>query len=193
MAPLAKTYVTPQEYLALDRQSQEKSEYYNGDVYAMTGASREHNLIALNIAASLHTQLREGPCEVYQSDMRVRVQRPWSYFFPDVAVVCGEPRVEDDQGDILLNPTVVVEVLPPSTERFDRGQKLDAYRQIESLQAYLLVAQDQVKLLLFARRPDNTWLLSDAASLDDVVRLDVIGCALPLAEVYRKVELPVEE
>jgi Uma2 family endonuclease len=182
-------FVTPQEYLARERRAEEKSEYWDGEVFLMTGASRAHNLIVLNVGGELHEQLKEHPCEVYPSNMRVRIPNTARYVYPDVSVVCGEPQFEDEELDTLLNPTVIVEVLSPSTEAFDRGKKLDSYRTIPSLQECLLIAQDERRVYLYTRQPDNRWLLSEASDLDATLSLDSIGCQIALVEIYRKVGL----
>lgn len=188
MASQPKTFLTPEEYLTLERKAEYKSEYVNGEVYAMVGASRRYNLISTNIIASLAQQLKKRPCEVYPSDMRVRVPATNLYTYPDVIVVCGEAKFEDEHVDTLLNPTVLVEVLSPSTASYDRTRKFGYYRTIESLAEYLLVAQDEYKVEQYARQPDNRWLLSDISSLEGVVNLDSIQCVLSLADIYDKVE-----
>lgn len=173
-------FITPEEYLALERQSEVKSEYWDGEMFLMAGASREHNLIVSNVNRELGTQLLERPCEVYPSDMRVRIPHTGRYVYPDVPVVCGEPQFEDPELDTLLNPTVIVKVLSTSTAGFDFGKKFDAYKTIPSLQQYLLIAQDELHTYLYTRLPDKGWLLTEATGLDQVVRLDSIGCQLPL-------------
>jgi Uma2 family endonuclease len=180
-------FVTSEEYLALERQSEKKSEYWDGEIFLTTGASRAHNLIVLNVGGELREQLKERPSEVYPSDMRLRIPNTARYVYPDVSVVCGEPQFEDEASDTLLNPTVIVEVLSPSTETFDRGKKLDSYRTIPSLQDYVLMAQDEYRVYLYTRQTDNRWLLSEATQLDQFVQLNSIGCRLPLTEVYRKI------
>jgi Uma2 family endonuclease len=182
-------FLTPEEYLALDRQSEEKSEYWDGEMFLMTGASRRHNLIVLNVGGELREQLKERPCEVYPSDMRVRIPNTARYAYPDVSVVCEEPQFEDEETDVLLNPTLIVEVLSASTEAYDRGKKLDSYRTIPSLQECVLIAQDEYHVYVYTRQPDNRWLLSEADDVNEVLSLDSIGCRLPLAEVYRKVKI----
>jgi Uma2 family endonuclease len=185
-----KHRLSPEEYLAIERKAAYKSEYYRGETYAMSGASREHNLITLNIGASLHRQLRQRPCEVYQSDMRVKVSPTGLYTYPDVIVVRGQPRFEDAHGDTLLSPTLIVEVLSESTEGYDRGAKFEQYRTLPSLKDYLLVAQDRCHVEHFVHQPDGGWLLSEAKSPEATLRLGSIDCELPLAEVYEKVPLP---
>jgi Uma2 family endonuclease len=184
------TYLRPEEYLALERESEFKSEYLDGEIIAMTGASRQHNLISLNVGSELRQQLRGSPCEVYAGDMRVRVASARLYTYPDVVVACGEPRFEDEHVDTLLNPSLIVEVLSPSTELYDRGKKFRLYRTIDSLSEYLLVAQDECRVEQYARQKDGRWLLADYRSPDDSVELSSVGCRLALREVYEKVALP---
>ncbi|MCL4834851.1 MAG: Uma2 family endonuclease [Caldilineaceae bacterium] len=187
-----KVRVTPEEYLALERKAETRSEYVNGEIYAMAGASREHNLIALNLAAELRTQLRSRSCETYVSNMRVRVKATGLYTYPDVVVVCGRARFDDKELDTLVNPTVLAEVLSPSTEAYDRGGKFAHYRYLESLQEYVLIAQDRMQVEHFARR-GSQWLLTAYNRPDEVLALPSIECALPLQEIYARVELAAEE
>jgi Uma2 family endonuclease len=186
------TYLTPEAYLAVERQNEYKSEYIDGEMLAMTGASRRHNIITVNITAGLHRQLTGRPCETYANDMRVKVasRREYAYAYPDVAVVCGEPQFEDEHLDTLLNPTVLIEVLSESTERYDRGKKFSLYRTIESLAEYILIAQDEHRLEQYVRQSDGHWLLSDHHTTEAVVELASIQCTLKLREVYEKVSLP---
>jgi Uma2 family endonuclease len=142
MTAQPKRYITEQEYIEFERASTSKHEYFDGQIYAMTGASRIHNLIAGNTLATLHGQLRRKPCQVLPSDMRVKVMRTGLNTYPDLVVICGEPEFTDDVFDTLVNPLVLIEVLSPSTERYDRGMKFQNYRTIESLQDYILIAQD---------------------------------------------------
>lgn len=186
MSTVSQPFVTPQEYLALERRAEGKSEYVNGMVYAMTGASREHNLIALNVASELRTQLRGRPCETYTSDMRVKVSATGMYTYPDVVALCGEPAFEDAQVDTLLNPAVIVEVLSESTERYDRGENFAHYRRIASLREYVLVAQDRARVEHYARR-DEQWLLTEIDGLEGELALPSLGCTLRLADVYERV------
>jgi Uma2 family endonuclease len=188
VAPV-KPRLSREEYLAWERASDTKHELRAGEIVAMSGASREHNLITLNVGTLLNNQLRDRPCEVYNADMRVAVEVIGDYTYPDVVVVCGEPRFEDDTFDILTNPTVLVEVLSPSTEDYDRGNKFAAYRQIASLQDYVLVAQHRASVEHYARRGEQEWLLALLSGRESVLRLDSLGCELPLAEIYRKVPL----
>ncbi|SMF96312.1 Endonuclease, Uma2 family (restriction endonuclease fold) [Methylomagnum ishizawai] len=185
-AVLAEKLYSPEEYLALERTAEYKSEYAAGYIYAMTGVSRAHSLINSNISRSLGNQLVDRPCEVHIADMRVKPAQARSYRYPDIAVVCGPAQFEDGQGDTLLNPTVIVEILSPSTESNDRGRKFAEYQRIESLREYLLVAQEEPRIERYARR-DEGWLLTVAEGLEAQVALDAIGCVLDLGEVYRRV------
>ena len=184
--------LTPEEYLALERKATTKSEYLDGRMYAMSGASRAHNLITMNISSGLHAQLRERACEVYANDMRVKVSPTGLYTYPDVVVVCDEPRLEDSVSDTLLNPTVLVEVLSPSTEAYDRGEKFAHYRQLDSLQEYILVSQDCVRVEHYLRQGEQ-WLLTEFSALDDRLYLASIECELSLREIYAKVTFSLDE
>ena len=188
----APSYLTPAEYLVLERKATTKSEYLNGRAYAMVGASREHNLIAINMASELHVQLRERPCETYINDMRVKVDPAGLYTYPDVVVVCGEPRFEDTDLDTLLNPTVLIEVLSPATEAYDRGEKFAHYRQLKSLQEYLLVAQNRMCVEHYFRQGAQ-WILTEFSAFDDEFDLVSIDCQLSLRAIYAKVEFPASE
>ncbi len=190
-----KPYISPKDYLALERQAETKSEYWNGQIYAMSGASESHNIIVFNLAVTLGTQIKGRPCKAYASDMRVKVNPTGLYTYPDVSVVCGKAEFDELRKDNLLNPTVIFEVLSPSTEAYDRGKKFDHYRRLESLQDYLLVAQDSVMILHYARQADDDdrWMLTGYYGLNTVASIESIGCELPLAEVYDKVEGLIED
>jgi Uma2 family endonuclease len=185
-----KTFLTPEQYLQIEREAEYKSEYYQGEMFAMAGAGWVHNLLVANLIAGLHPQLRSRPCRVCPSDMRVRVRATGLYTYPDVVVVCGEPQFLDERRDTLLNPSLLIEVLSPSTEAFDRGQKFEHYRSIESLGEYLLVASDRVHVDLYTRQPDGRWLLTSAGRLEDSLDLESVGCRLALADLYEKTDLP---
>lgn len=187
MSSQIKPYISPEEYLTIERQSEYRSEYLNGEIFAMTRASRKHNLVGGNIFGEIRQQLKGRQCEAYASEMRVKVTATGLYTYPDVVVVCGEPKFEDKYFDTLLNPTVLVEVLSPSTERYDRIAKSSYYRTLDSLAEHLLVAQDEVRLEQYVKQPDGQWLLFESTSLDAIVELPSIGCSLALRDVYDKV------
>jgi Uma2 family endonuclease len=189
MSTAAVPRYTPEEYLARERAAEYKSEYVNGFIVAMTGASRPHNVIALNIGGELRNQLKGRPCEIYLADMRVKVSETGTYRYPDVVVACGDIAFEDAELDTLLNPVVIVEVLSPSTEATDRGEKFAHYRRLASLQEYLLVSQDVPRIEHFVRQGEG-WLLTEVSDLDNGVRLASIDGVLPLREVYDKVQFP---
>ncbi len=184
--PVQKSY-SAEEYLALERSSLEgKCEFVNGQLFAMVGAGREHNLIAVNIASELRQQLKGRACEAYANDMRVKAAEAKAYHYPDITVVCGKPEFEDRQLDSLLNPIALVEILSPSTEAYDRGGKFAAYRKIASLREYLLVSQDKPLIERYVRL-GAAWVLTETSELEGMVNLDAIGCGLAMGEVYYNV------
>jgi Uma2 family endonuclease len=189
MSTIPQPRLTPADYLARERRAEHKSEYLDGQVYAMVGASRSHNRIVINLARELSTQLRGRACEVFISDMRVKVSPTGLYTYPDVAVVCGQPEFEDQELDTLLNPKLVIEVLSESTEAYDRGDKFAHYRRFESLAEYVLVAQDRVRVERFVRDGEQ-WILSEVSDPTGVLVLEAIGCELTLRDVYERVEFP---
>jgi Uma2 family endonuclease len=171
MSSLPNYYLSPEEYLAIERRAEYKSEYVDGVMYAMAGGSERHNLIAGNLITELNIQLRTVPCRVYPSDLKVRVPDSKRFFYPDVSVVCGEPQFADDEKDVVLNPILIVEVLSESTAAFDRGKKFQSYQQIESLQEYLLVSQDEHLVEHYLRQEDSHWLYTKVSGLDGAIYL----------------------
>jgi Uma2 family endonuclease len=189
MASESKPIYTPEEYLALERAAQYRSEYLDGEIFAMSGASEAHNLITGNIARHLGNQFEGRPCRVYTTDMRVRVTPGRMYTYPDVVAVCGPREFADDQRDTLLNPTIVFEVLSPSTEAYDRGEKFAHYWRLASLTDYVLVAQDQMRVEHFTRQGDG-WFVTAAGALDATIRLTALGAELTVRAIYENVEFP---
>lgn len=189
MGNAAEKWLTPAEYLAQERLAERKSEYLDGRVYAMAGAGRAHNLISVNIARHLGNQLAGRPCETYIADMRVKVSASGLYTYPDVTVACGAIQLEDQHADTLLNPSVIVEVLSPSTEKYDRGEKFAHYRRLPSLQEYVLVTQERMRVEHYARSGDQ-WVLTELNQPDAVLELPSIQCHVLLQDIYDKVELP---
>ena len=190
----AQTHLTPEEYITLERKAipdaeTVRSEYVKGKIIAMSGASFAHNLITANISAGLHSRLRDSGCVAIANEMRVSTPSTSSYFYPDVVVVCEEPRFEDDVFDILLNPIILVEVLSSSTEAYDRGEKFMRYREMPSLQEYVLVAQDKICVERFSRQ-ENNWILTDFQNLEERLSLISIQSELPLREIYDRVTFP---
>ncbi|HEX3577561.1 MAG TPA: Uma2 family endonuclease [Thermoanaerobaculia bacterium] len=181
------SFVTPGEYLDLDRKSEVRSEYIAGQIFVMSGASRRHNLIAGNLFREISTQLRSSACEAYMSDMRVKVSPTGMYTYPDIVGVREEPRFEDAHIDTLLNPVVIVEVLSESTEAYDRGEKFAHYRRLDSLREYVLVAQDKARAEHYVREGQQ-WILSEVSDSQSILHLISIDCHVGLAAIYEKVE-----
>jgi len=185
-----KIRLTLEEYLASECKAEYKSEYFNGEMFAMAGASERHVLIVTNLVAELRRQLKRRPCTVHSTVLRVRVSPTGLYTSPDVVVVCGQAQFADDQKDTLLNPTLIVEVLSEPTKDYDRGGKFEHYRTLTSLSEYVLIDQDKYHVEHFVRQPENRWLLSETNLLADTIHLSSIDCDLALTEVYDKVEMP---
>jgi Uma2 family endonuclease len=188
MSTLTVTHVTPEEYLAAERLSETRSEYLDGGVYPMTDGSINHITIVANLTAELVTRLRGRKCIVLPNEMKVRLQQARKFFYPDLAVVCGEPQFHDDRKDIITNPDLVIEVLSPSTEAFDRGAKFQAYQTIESLREYVLVSQDSPAIERYVRNGDGSWQYKSVVGLKGSLTLPSIECTLNLGAVYDKVD-----
>ena len=176
----AQTDLTPEEYITLERKAipdadTVKTEYIKGEIIPRSSSNLAHNLITGNIASGFHTHLKGTECFVFANQMRVSIPAAKSYFYPDVGVVCEEPRFEDDVFDTLLNPIVIVEVLSPSTEAYDRGEKFAHYRQLTSLQEYVLVVQDQIRVEHY-RRQEKQWIFTDFEKHDEILPLPSIEC-----------------
>ncbi len=183
--PRTIDHVTPEEYLAQERLAASRHEYVDGVVVAMGGGSRHRSMLKVDLARLISTQLMNSGCDTYDSDMRVRVD-DHRYVYPDLTVVCGASQFADDAFDVLLNPTVVLEVLSPSTELADRGEKWSRYRRMPSLQQYVLVSQEKPAIEV-ATRVGEAWTFTEAKGLDATIRLEAIGVTLVLAEVYGRV------
>ncbi len=193
MTAIPKSKMSPQEYLEFERKSEEKHEYFAGEIFAMAGARRRHNVIAWNFGSELNRRLKGRNCEAYPADMRVWVPKTGLYTYPDLVVVCGEPNFQDDVFDTLLNPILIIEVLSESTENYDRGKKFQHYRSIESLHEYVLVSTDEARIEKFEKTGDGFWFLSEAVGIEAEIELTSIECRIPLAEVYDKIDFSVEE
>ena len=188
MSTLPPTFLTPEQYLEIERKAEYKSEYYQGEMFAIAGVPEAHNLLVVNLILILGQQLFERPCQLYPSDMRVMTPAGL-YTYPDVSAVCVEPRFADHSFDILLNPALIVEVLSPSTEAYDRGRKAEQYRAIESLTDYLLVASDRIHVELLTRQEGGSWLMREFSRPDESIELQSIDCRIALATLYRKIDL----
>lgn len=185
---LQPRYLTPDEYLLIERRAETKSEYIDGVMYAMAGASPNHNIVLSNLITELNLQLRPTPCLVFPSDMKVRIPDRRKYLYPDVSVVCRQPVYADNDKYVLLNPLLVVEILSESTAAYDRSRKFLWYQQIEALEEYVLVSQDEPLVETYHRQSDGTWTYTKLDRLDAVMTLRSVNCAIPLKTVYSKVE-----
>lgn len=176
-------HVTAEEYLEIDRAAEYKSEYYDGTVYAMSGGTYNHSQLIGNLSGLLYLQLRGRPCS-RNSDLRLRIPKGNSYVYPDLMITCDPPQFAGDRPDTLTNPTVVIEVLSPSTEAHDRGLKFAQYRTIESLQEYVLVSQDAPQIEIFRRQSTDQWLFTNYSGVEAIAQLESIHCAIPLGDLY---------
>jgi Uma2 family endonuclease len=178
-----------EDYLAAERaQAENKHEYVDGEVFAMTGASFNHNLIVLNLGSELRSQLKDRPCHVLPSDMRVRIEAANAGKYPDLVALCDPPSFHDERHDVLLNPTLIVEILSRSTEAYDRGGKFAIYRRLPSLKEYALVSQDRPLVEVYSRQSDGRWLLGETEGLDAEVAFESLGCRVLMREIYNKVD-----
>jgi Uma2 family endonuclease len=186
---------TPQEYYRLERAAHYKSDYYNGEIFDMSGGTIRHSLITANIVGELRQHLKGKPCTAYESNLRLVVKATGLRCYPDASVYCQplEPDDEDSSGETVINPTVLFEVLSKSTEGYDRGFKSRNYRQIKSLRAYAMVSQEMPHVEIYVRQQDGSWLLSDARGLDGVLQISAIDVELPLAEIYHRVDFTAIE
>lgn len=192
MASHPKHIFTPDEYLELERKAEFKSEYLNGQIYAMAGASPAHSAITFNLSVEVGTQLKGKPCQGHSSDMKIRTSYKGLYSYPDLSIVCDEPLFHDEKGDVLINPKVIFEILSPSTEAFDRGAKFLRYQTIDTLTDYILIAQDEARVEHFIRQSDGGWLLYIIRGLESKLSIPSIDCTISLAGLYDKIKFSEE-
>ena len=190
--PQAKLFISPADYLAFERQTDERHEYDNGRIQAMAGESLSHSRININVAGEFHLRLKGKRCEALSPNMKVAVTKAGKYFYPDLSVVCDVPLFHDDQRDVLLNPTVVIEVLSPSTEKRDLNEKQLYYLQIPSLTDYIVIAQDRPLVRHYTRLADGQWLFSVIDDLSQSLTIASLACTLSLAEIYDRIEFAPE-
>lgn len=176
-----------EEYLEMERASTEKHEYYKGEVFAMSGASLKHNRIQSNLIGEIHHYLKGKSCDVFGSDLRIHIPSNTLFTYPDAVIVCGDLQLLDDSFDTILNPTVVFEILSPSTQSYDRGDKFNLYRNIDSLKEYILIASETISIEQYIRQENGQWVLGELKNEEDVMRLGSIGFELPLTDLYRGV------
>jgi len=187
MAIQPEKKLTSEEYLAIERDADIKSEYFEGEIFAMAGAGRNHNLVEANIMRVLGNQLIESPCNVYPSDMRVKISRIDKYVYPDISVACDDEEFEDDENDTLLNPIVIMEILSKSTEAYDRGKKFEHYQYIDSFSEYFLISPNSYRVEQYVRRNKRIWTYYLFQDEDDVINIKSIGCELFLRDIYKKI------
>jgi Uma2 family endonuclease len=187
MTTHAEFQLTADAYLRIERAAEWKSEYIDGEMFAMSGASPRHVLIATNLARELGNQLREGPCTTYSADLRVATDRHRHYTYPDVVVACEPLQYVDEHRDTITNPILIAEVLSESTEKYDRGAKFERYRAIPTFAEYLLVAQDRVHVELYTRQPNEAWVLREWNDAGATIELASLRCSLAISEIYAKV------
>lgn len=182
--PQAIKQYTVEEYLALERSSDIKHEYYRGEIFAMSGASLPHNRIQMNFIGETHNFLKGKSCDVFGSDLRVSIPENGLYTYPDAVIVCGGPQLADKEMDALLNPVAIVEVLSKSTQSYDRGDKFALYRAIPSLKEYILIGSENIGVEHYTKQENSTWVLKELKQLSDTLHITAIDFPLPLAELY---------
>ncbi len=189
MAQPEKEYVSPEEYFEMEKNAGNKNEYFNGEIFAMTGASFNHNLIAVNITSALHGALREFPCYVLASDMKIQVEKAEHYVYPDVSIICDAIEFSRERDDVITNPIVLFEVLSDSTKDYDRGSKFMAYRSITSLKDYILVDQYSRHVEHFQKNDAGQWVLDEYNSQSDAFIIKSVGVELSLKTIYDRVKI----
>lgn len=180
--------ITAGEYLARERKAEFKSEFFDGEVFAMAGGSPTHSLIAANFVREAGNLLNGTPCVVYNSDLRIKIQATGLYTYPDASIVCGDLEFDDEQRDTVTNPTVIVEVLSDSTEKYDRGRKSSHYRQVPSVREIILISQDEAHVERFVRQPEGGWLLLEARDLAESFELSSLNVTIAMSDLYRHVK-----
>ena len=189
MTVQTKNYITPEEYLATEREAAFKSEYYQGEVFALAGAGNNHNIITANLIISLGISFKGKNCRVYPSDMRLHIPLNGLYTYPDVLAICGEKQFLDEKKDTMLNPFLIVEVLSPSTADYDRGTKFMLYRSIPGLQHYLLVDSRSCHVEKFSKNPDGIWVLTEEKNKNATLTFSNPEFALAMADIYEDAEV----
>jgi len=184
MSEPAIQHITEAAYLAFERQSEDRHEYYRGEIYLMSGASFKHNVIEDNIRGTLHAFLKGKKCRSFGSNLRIHIPKNTLYTYPDILIVCDKPQFVDGEFDTLLNPSVLIEILSPSTGNYDRGAKFDMYREIETLKEYILIDSTATHCIHYLKNADSTWTLSEAKDLAETLPIVTIGLQLQLSDIY---------
>jgi len=184
---------TPEEYLVLEEAAEYKSEYYQGEIFAMSGGSVNHNRIVGNLHAGLLPKLSGSPCEAFMSDIRVWAEAKGVFTYPDIIIVCGDLQFYETRNDTITNPLIIFEVLSKSTENYDRGKKFEIYRAIPALREYILIDQYKIHIEQFAIGNEGKWVLTEYSDEDDVFQLFNADFQTPLKEIYKRVDFNLSE
>jgi Uma2 family endonuclease len=179
---------TEEEYLEIERSGTEKHEYYQGEIFAMSGASFSHNDIFTNTFGELTSKLSESSCRPYSSDLRIHIPANTLYTYPDISIICGKKEATDDSFDTATNPTVIIEILSKSTRNYDRGNKFALYREIATLKEYILIDSESVSVEQFSKSDDGSWLLKEYKKLDLILTIQILNLSIPLAKLYKQVD-----
>jgi Uma2 family endonuclease len=193
--PAEKRRYTIEEYLELEFNAEERHEYHDGEILAMAGTSYEHSLIVANLIAAVHGMLKGKPCRILESNLRVRIPHTRRYFYPDATIICGTPQFDpqDTRPMTVINPRVIMEVLSPSSEGYDRGEKFTAYRELETLEEYVLISQSSALMESFFRQGDGTWSFAVVSGLEAMMKIRCLDVEVAMGDVYGGIEWPTEE
>lgn len=177
-------FISQEEYLERERAAFEKHEYYQGEIFAMSGASLEHNIIFSNLFIDIGSKLKGKNCRPFGSDLRIHIPKNTLYTYPDINIICGEPNLTDNKFDTATNPSVIIELLSPSTRNYDKGEKFSLYRDIDSLKEYILVDTERIHVIKHIRNADNSWQLTEFKQLENIFSIDTISLTLSLKDIY---------
>jgi len=181
-------WISPEEYLNIERRATFRSEYINGEMFAMAGATRQHNRIASNVVSEINQRIKSRDCNIYSSDLRVHVPSTGYFTYPDIVITCGKEEFTDDYNDVLVNPLVIMEILSDSTAAIDRGRKFEQYRELASFAEYLLIEQRVPRIEQYILQDSQDWMYRDIRGIDGQVRIEKIDCTLLMSDIYHKVE-----
>ena len=180
-------YISPEQYLEMERASETKNEYFNGEVFAMSGASLNHNIVVSTVNTIVLPFLKGKACNMFGSDLRIHIPKNSLYTYPDFSIICGKPEMTDDIKDTVINPSVIIEVLSKSTKDYDRGTKFNLYRSIKTLKEYVLIDSTSISVEVFTRQENNSWILTEFKQLSESFFITTIGLTLHLADIYEDV------
>lgn len=188
MASVPVSRLTEEQYLEIERAAQFKSEFYRGEMFAMAGGTLDHGELQAQVIFECRNRFAGRDCRAFGSDVRVRAGTSGLYTYPDISIVCGRPVCVDNHKDTITNPVVIIEVLSPTTEAYDRGKKFQLYQTIQSFIEYILISQTEMRIERFTRGENDTWTLRSYAGKDAELRIDAIDISIPLEAIYRRVE-----